>query len=195
MIAAPHRAQCLLQQTGRHLVNHNAFESLTVKYKDSKTLPDRGSGVQPPSAAIGVASPYKTLPAGGQGGACAPFYKSAGGILRHQTMYGDYRYALVQGHRHKKWSFPKGHIQENETPYACALREITEETGIAFLPLPITSLQIGFGYYYIFEVEDEYELHPIDTDEIMATKWVTLYDMRKLDMNTDVSTFVRLTVD
>ena len=124
--------------------------------------------------------------------ACVPLYKSAGGILRHQTKFGDYRYALVQGHRHKKWSFPKGHLQDKETPYTCALREIAEETGITFLPFPVTSLQIGFGYYYIFEVEAEYPLRPRDNEEIMATKWVSLEEMRDLDTNTDVSTFVRI---
>jgi 8-oxo-dGTP pyrophosphatase MutT (NUDIX family) len=133
-----------------------------------------------------------SLQTGGQGEACVPLYKSAGGILRHQTKFGDYRYALVQGHRHKKWSFPKGHLQDKETPYTCALREIAEETGITFLPFPVTSLQIGFGYYYIFEVEAEYPLHPRDNEEIMATKWVSLQEMRDLDTNTDVSTFVRL---
>ena len=145
---------------------HKAFDSLAFKYKDSQKY------VQPE---------------------VIPQYKSAGGILRHQTKFGDDRYALVQGHRHQKWSFPKGHLQDNETPYTCALREITEETGITFLPLPITSLQIGFGYYYIFEVEEEYPLRPRDKDEIMATKWATLQEMRELDTNTDVSMFLRMT--
>ena len=150
-----------------------AFHSITVKYKGSQKpiqLDKQVSGVTP-----------------------APCYKSAGGILHHRTKFGDDRYALVQGHRHQKWSFPKGHIQDNETPYTCALREIMEETGITFLPLPVTSLQIGFGYYYIFEVEEEYPLRPRDKDEIMATKWVTLQDMRELDTNADVSAFLRMT--
>ncbi len=146
--------------------SHKAFDSRTFKYKDSHKY------VQPE---------------------VIPQYKSAGGILRHQTKFGDDHYALVQGHRHKKWSFPKGHLQDNETPYMCALREITEETGITFLPFPITSLQIGFGYYYIFEVEEEYPLRPRDKDEIMATKWVTLQEMQEMDTNTDVSAFLRMT--
>lgn len=180
MIAAPHRPQCLLQQTGRDPANHHAFHSLSLKYSDMKEHSPK--------------SFQKPIQTGGRGEACVPPYKSAGGILRHRTKFGDDHYALVQGHRHQKWSFPKGHIQENETPYTCALREITEETGITFLPFPITSLQIGFGYYYIFEVEEEYPLRPRDKDEIMATKWVTLQDMRELDTNTDVSAFLRMTI-
>lgn len=152
--------------------------------------PTRGSGGKLPLVEGECKSPL----CGERGLRPPPLYKSAGGILCHQTKFGDYRYALVQGHRHKKWSFPKGHIQDKETTYSCALREITEETGITFLPLPVTSLQIGFGYYYIFEVDAEYPLCPIDTEEIMATKWASLQDMRYLNMNTDVSTFVRLAV-
>ena len=167
MIAAPHQPQCLLQQTGRHLANHKAFESLTVKYKD----------------------PPKSLQ---PGVSLAPPYKSAGGILRHHTKFGDDRYALVQGHRHKKWSFPKGHLHDKETPYTCAMREIAEETGLDMLPLPVTSLQIGFGYYYIFEVEEEYPLRPRDKEEIMATKWATLDEMRSMEVNSDVSHFMRM---
>lgn len=174
---SPHRAPILGE----------AFHSLSVKYKGSQKsiqLDKQVSGVTP--------APSKIQPDRGSGVTPAPCYKSAGGILRHRTKFGDDRYALVQGHRHKKWSFPKGHLQDNETPYTCALREIAEETGITFLPLPITSLQIGFGYYYIFEVEEEYPLRPRDKDEIMATKWATLQEMRELDRNTDVSTFTRL---
>ena len=72
------------------------------------------------------------------------------------------------------------------------MREIAEETGIDLLPLPVTSLQIGFGYYYIFEVEEEYPLRPRDKEEIMATKWVTLDDMQHLEVNSDVSHFKRM---
>lgn len=175
MIVTPHQPPCYFKNSphrvyGKSPLLGEAFQSLSDKQKATKTLPDRGSGVTPASS-----------------------YKSAGGILRHRTKFGDDRYALVQGHRHQKWSFPKGHLQDNETPYTCALREITEETGITFLPLPVTSLQIGFGYYYIFEVEEEYPLRPRDKDEIMATKWATLQEMRELDTNTDVSTFLRMT--
>ena len=191
MIAAPLQPPCHFQHSPQKAFHLRRAQGKVPPLEGAFHLRRAQGKVPPTSLPPGVHVSYTR----GSGVTPASSYKSAGGILRHQTIYGDYRYALVQGHRHKKWSFPKGHIQDNETPYTCALREITEETGIAFLPLPITSLQIGFGYYYIFEVEDEYELRPIDTDEIMATKWVTLYDMRKLDMNTDVSTFVRLTVD
>jgi 8-oxo-dGTP pyrophosphatase MutT (NUDIX family) len=124
-----------------------------------------------------------------------PQYKTAGGILRYETKFGDYRYALVKGRRHQKWSFPKGHVNQKENPYNCALREIAEETGLDLLPFPTTSLQIGFGYYYLFDVEGEYPLCPRDKEEIMDTTWVTIEDMQAMELNADVSQYVRFHVE
>ena len=121
-----------------------------------------------------------------------PSLKTSGGIIRYHTKYGDYKYALVQGKYAQKWSFPKGHMKKDENSYQCCIREIREETGLDWLPIPNTSLQIGFGYYYVFEVEAEYPLHSYDETEIMNTKWVTIDEMRKMSLNTDVSQYVRL---
>ena len=71
-------------------------------------------------------------------------------------------------------------------------REIAEETGIDVLPEPTTSLQIGFGYYYIFDIEEDYPLCPRDKKEIMNTMWATIEEMQELDTNADVSQFVRM---
>jgi mRNA-decapping enzyme subunit 2 len=37
--------------------------------------------------------------------------------------------ALVCSWKGKSWGFPRGKINENETPIACAVREVFEETG------------------------------------------------------------------
>ena len=120
-----------------------------------------------------------------------PQIKTSGGIIRYCTKYGDYKYALVQGVYSEKWSFPKGHIKEGENEYECCMREVREETGLDWLPIPMTSLQIGYGYYYVFEVEGEYELEAKDPVEIMCTRWVTIDEMRKMSLNADVSQYVR----
>ena len=98
-------------------------------------------------------------------------------------------YALVQGRYTGKWSFPKGHSDGDESPYQCALREVNEETGLTSLSLsnPTDCLKIGFGNYYLFEVETEYELKPRDTNEIMETRWVTLEEMKCMTLNVDAS--------
>ncbi|MBH37563.1 hypothetical protein CL658_00835 [bacterium] len=55
--------------------------------------------------------------------------ESAGGIILNN---GD---VMLVCQKHKSWSFPKGHIEENETPLDTAYREIYEETGIRELKL------------------------------------------------------------
>jgi predicted NUDIX family NTP pyrophosphohydrolase len=175
MTVEVYQPACILQGFGRQgrirhheYVPHKAFQSLTFRGKKPQhsTTPNKKPSPLP--------------------------YKTSGGILRYKTKFNEYYYALVQGSYHKKWSFPKGHINEEEKMFDCTLREIAEETGIDVLPTPTTSLQIGFGYYYIFDIEEEYHLCPRDKQEIMNTKWATVEEMKELDTNADVSQFVRM---
>jgi 8-oxo-dGTP pyrophosphatase MutT (NUDIX family) len=43
----------------------------------------------------------------------------------------DEKVLLLLHPKHNKWLPPGGHLEKNETPVACALREVLEETGIA----------------------------------------------------------------
>ena len=114
--------------------------------------------------------------------------KTCGGILcRKGVSVEDDEYVLVQGRYTGKWSFPKGHINEGELPLACSLREIAEETGLTELPLPTGCNQIGYGYYFMFTVKEKMELVPQDRKEIMNARWVTVNEMRKLELNADAS--------
>jgi hypothetical protein len=115
--------------------------------------------------------------------------KTYGGILQLKPLTGPIKYALVQGRYTEKWSFPKGHINEGETSTQCSFREIAEETGITLLPEPIQLIKLGYGNYYIFDIDFEIPLNPLDTNEIMDAKWVTLSEMDSLSLNADVSLF------
>jgi 8-oxo-dGTP pyrophosphatase MutT (NUDIX family) len=119
--------------------------------------------------------------------------KVFGAIMRYkdpntQELY----YALIQGRYTRKWSFPKGHSNKGEEPYDCVKREVYEETGINNLPNPSSDKRIGFGYYYIFDVETKYDLQPQDKNEVMDKKWVTLQDMTTLQLNVDASYFKKM---
>ena len=53
--------------------------------------------------------------------------QSAGGILSKNGKLMLVRVKNLMGE--KVWTFPKGHIEKNETPRKAALREVWEETG------------------------------------------------------------------
>ena len=114
--------------------------------------------------------------------------KTYGGILcKKGITVEDDEYVLVQGRYTGKWSFPKGHSNEGEEPLKCSLREVAEETGLDDLPEPTEYLQIGYGNYFVFNLERKIELVPRDKGEIMNTRWVRLEEMRKMLLNADVS--------
>ena len=115
--------------------------------------------------------------------------KTYGAILCIKSKSGNDLYALVQGSYTGKWSFPKGHSNEGERPIECTLREVAEETGIDELPEPTEYLQVGYGNYFLFYLDEASPLIPRDTHEIMDTKWVTLDEMEKMPLNADASLY------
>ena len=106
-------------------------------------------------------------------------------------------YALVQGRYTQKWSFPKGHSVELETPLECTLRELEEETGInKNLPDPTRYIKLVYGYYYLFNLSAN--LHPLiprDKREISDAKWVTVKEMKEMELNADVNEFIKIYSD
>lgn len=113
--------------------------------------------------------------------------RTYGGIITTKTLDGKLKFALVQGRYTGKWSFPKGHSNKGEPPLDCTKREIVEETGIEHLPDPTDCLKIGYGVYYLFNLETEVELTPKDNNEIMSTKWATLDEMETMSLNADAN--------
>jgi 8-oxo-dGTP pyrophosphatase MutT (NUDIX family) len=101
------------------------------------------------------------------------------------------RYLLVCGRRANKWSLPKGHADYGESPFECLVREVYEETGYLHLPNPLRSVTLRVGVYYEFEVPEEFQTAPIDTNEVSECRWVTVDEARALDMNIDANAYFR----
>jgi bis(5'-nucleosidyl)-tetraphosphatase len=58
---------------------------------------------------------------------------SAGAVIVHGDA-GRRRYLLLRAYNY--WDFPKGQVEENETPWEAAGREVAEETGLTELERP-----------------------------------------------------------
>jgi 8-oxo-dGTP pyrophosphatase MutT (NUDIX family) len=57
-------------------------------------------------------------------------YETSCGSVVYSNIKGSIRYLLVKNKRSANWGFPKGHIEQGETKYDCARREVFEETGL-----------------------------------------------------------------
>jgi 8-oxo-dGTP pyrophosphatase MutT (NUDIX family) len=58
----------------------------------------------------------------------------AGGIVRRNDD-GTVRVLVVRARRTTDWVFPKGHIEDGESPEETAVREVREEAGVEARPI------------------------------------------------------------
>lgn len=86
---------------------------------------------------------------------------------------------LVQGRKTGKWSLPKGHCNNEESPISCATREIKEETGIELNSLYFRreAVKLRVAYYFFIELPFEHPINPQDKDEIMSHGWFSYNDL------------------
>ena len=98
-------------------------------------------------------------------------------FLKHGN---DIEKVLLIRHRHGgHWSFPKGHVEGNETEEETALREVREETGkkivlipgfrekVDYSPKPNVSKEV---VYFLSTTDDDYV--KIQEEEISQSCWM-----------------------
>ncbi|WP_424245595.1 8-oxo-dGTP pyrophosphatase MutT (NUDIX family) [Elusimicrobium posterum] len=83
----------------------------------------------------------------------------------------------------KIWTFPKGHIEEGETPRQAALREVLEETGYkTTIVRPLIRVHYAFTFQgnYIKKTVQWYLMKKLgrigkpDASEIVDVRWITI---------------------
>ncbi|MGH7156779.1 MAG: NUDIX domain-containing protein, partial [Candidatus Saccharimonadales bacterium] len=102
---------------------------------------------------------------------------TAGGIVFRKNKAGGLEILLIADSKNR-WTIPKGHIEEGETPRQTAEREIQEETGLKKMDMLDWLGKINFRYRRantlvlmtteIFLVEARG-----DTDKIVPQEWMT----------------------
>jgi 8-oxo-dGTP pyrophosphatase MutT (NUDIX family) len=109
---------------------------------------------------------------------------SAGGIVFRRLPEQGPRFLLIKD-SYDNWGFPKGHLEDGESPAEAALRETAEETGLAELVLqgPIRVIDWHFRFrgrhihkychFFLFESAGG-EPRPQADEGITDCQWRTL---------------------
>jgi 8-oxo-dGTP pyrophosphatase MutT (NUDIX family) len=111
--------------------------------------------------------------------------EAAGGLVVNE---GE-EYLIIL--RHNKWDLPKGKLEYDETPEAAAMREVSEECGIA-PPEIIKSLNETFHTYhekgkrmlkkthwYLMQAKNAGKLIPQTEEDIQQAVWMTEEEVKK----------------
>ena len=108
---------------------------------------------------------------------------SAGGVIYRWS--GAVPHILLIRDAYQHWGFPKGHVEQGETPADAALREVREETGLGHLVLgpPLRTIDWFFRargrlihkYCHFFLIESRTgDAVPEESEGITACVWVPI---------------------
>lgn len=108
--------------------------------------------------------------------------KSCGAIV-YRRSHGNIQILLIKHINGGHWSFPKGHVENNETEIQTAKREILEETGIEAMIDQTFRKVITYSpcknivkdVVYFIAKASSHELKP-QPEEVSVAKWIQLED-------------------
>lgn len=106
------------------------------------------------------------------------------------------QYLLVKGRESGKYSFPKGHIEPDETPVECIFRELYEETGIRLLfnfeKVRMRDLvKSKIGTYLHCEVTQNIATDAKDIREIEEVGWYSIDQLKHMNLNADAGYYLK----
>lgn len=108
-------------------------------------------------------------------------YEKSCGAIVYRKFHGNTELLLIKNANGGHWSFPKGHVEENETEEETALREIKEETGIdvvidknlRYVITYIPKKDITKDVVYFIAKAVNYNYTPQE-EEVSRIKWVEI---------------------
>lgn len=108
-------------------------------------------------------------------------YEKSCGAIVYRKFHGNVELLLIKNANGGHWSFPKGHVEKDETEEQTALREIKEETGIDVI-LDVSfrhtityapKKDISKDVIYFLGKATTYDYTPQE-EEIAQIKWVEI---------------------
>ena len=126
----------------------------------------------------------------------------AAGAVIFKPSNRAFEYLLLKNSIHKTWAPPKGHLEEGEDIYDCAIREIKEEIGKNTQFRIIPGFQETLKYEVVenekvFQKEVTYFLAELTSGEIIVSnehedwRWVTLEEAESLLQYDDLKELLR----
>jgi ADP-ribose pyrophosphatase YjhB (NUDIX family) len=115
---------------------------------------------------------------------------AAGGLVQNEEK------EILLIFRKGRWDLPKGKLDKGETEEDCAIREITEETGVKNLKvtgtLPTTyhtyhegaRFMLKESHWFRMQAKGEQQLKPQAEEDIKEVKWVPQKEIKKYLSNT-----------
>ncbi|BBH46706.1 hypothetical protein KU43P_31830 [Pseudomonas sp. KU43P] len=93
--------------------------------------------------------------------------------------------------RNAKWNLPGGRVERDETPLEAAMREMVEETGLAFDELRyLTMYREDKVIHYLFEARKAYD-KPRPRNEIESCRWIKARDVSKRRVRRPIKTILK----
>ena len=117
--------------------------------------------------------------------------KRKGIKLRATIIYRKEGEVLFVRKRKAKWNLPGGRVERDETPLEAAMREMAEETGLAFDELRyLTMFREDKVIHYLFEARKADD-KPRPRNEIEACRWIKARDVAKRRVRRPIKTLLK----
>ncbi|CAM3723272.1 MutT-like protein [Pseudomonas reidholzensis] len=117
--------------------------------------------------------------------------KRKGIKLRATVIYRKDGEVLFVRKRNSKWNLPGGRVERDETPLQAAMREMAEETGLAFDELRyLTEYREEKVIHYLFEARNSDD-KPRPRNEIDACRWIKPRDVAKRRVRRPIRTLLK----